>query len=76
MTPPVPDLEYSADEMQRLADLVVRRSIAHVESLRAQPVTGDVRAEALCRTLREPAPLHVPELDTQPPVRVQLTSSR
>ncbi|HTM30050.1 MAG TPA: aminotransferase class V-fold PLP-dependent enzyme [Vicinamibacterales bacterium] len=42
--------------MQRLADLVVRRSIAHVASLPEQPVMGNVRAEDLCRALREPAP--------------------
>ena len=50
------DLEYTAVEMQRLADLVVRRSIAHVASLPEQPVMGNVRAEELCRALREPAP--------------------
>jgi aromatic-L-amino-acid decarboxylase len=50
------DLEYTAVEMQRLADLVVRRSIAHVASLPEQPVMGNVRAEDLCRALREPAP--------------------
>ena len=63
MSDPVPNLEYSAAEMQRLADLVVRRSIAHVASLPNQPVIGDVRAEALCRALRAPAPEGPTELE-------------
>jgi aromatic-L-amino-acid decarboxylase len=42
--------------MRRLADLVVRRSIAHVASLPGQPVVGDVGDEAFCIAMREPAP--------------------
>ena len=51
-----PDLEFSAAEMQRMADAVVARSIAHVTTLAAQPILGDTAAEAFCRSLREPAP--------------------
>jgi aromatic-L-amino-acid decarboxylase len=54
--PPAPSLEYSVAEMRRMADLVVSRALAHVGSLPAQPVLGDVRAEAFCRALREPVP--------------------
>jgi aromatic-L-amino-acid decarboxylase len=56
MMPHPPDFEFSPAEMHRMADAVVRRSIAHVASLATQPVCGDVRAEDLCRSLREPAP--------------------
>jgi aromatic-L-amino-acid/L-tryptophan decarboxylase len=51
-----PNLEFTTGEMQRLADLVVRRSIAHLASLPKQPVLGNVDADALCRAMREPAP--------------------
>ena len=54
--PPVPNLEFSADDMRRMADAVVARSIGHVASLGAQPVLGDVDARAFYRSLREPAP--------------------
>src|SRR5687768_12825016 len=39
--PAIPNLEFSADEMRRMADAVVARSIEHVASLRTQPVLGD-----------------------------------
>lgn len=39
-----------------MAEEVVSRSIAHVASADRQPSRGDVDAEALCRSLREPAP--------------------
>ena len=55
MTAP-PDFEFSVEEMTRMADLVVRRSIAHVATLATQPVLGDVQARDFCRALREPAP--------------------
>ena len=53
---PVPNLEFSADEMRRMADAVAARSIEHVASLGAQPVLGDVNAREFCRALREPVP--------------------
>jgi aromatic-L-amino-acid/L-tryptophan decarboxylase len=42
--------------MRAMADEVVSRSVAHIESLGRQPSCGDVDAAALCRALREPAP--------------------
>ncbi len=39
-----------------MADAVVQRAIAHVASQPDQPVCGDVAADALCRSLRGPAP--------------------
>jgi len=42
--------------MRAMADEVVARCIAHIESLGRQPSCGDIDAAALCRALREPAP--------------------
>jgi aromatic-L-amino-acid decarboxylase len=53
---PLPNLDFSADDMRRMADAVTARSIEHVASLGAQPVLGDVNARELCRRLQEPAP--------------------
>ena len=39
-----------------MADEVLARCIAHIESLPEQPASGDVDAAALCRAMREPAP--------------------
>ncbi|MCC7031240.1 MAG: aminotransferase class V-fold PLP-dependent enzyme [Acidobacteria bacterium] len=52
----VPDLEFSPADMRAMADAVVSRAVDHLASLPAQPASGDVRAEALCRSMREPAP--------------------
>jgi aromatic-L-amino-acid/L-tryptophan decarboxylase len=52
------NLELSADEMRAIADDVVARAVAHIESLRDQPVCGDVDAADLCRRMREPVPEH------------------
>jgi aromatic-L-amino-acid decarboxylase len=52
------DLEYSPDQMRAMADEVVARCVAHLRSLPDQPVRGDVDAEDLCRSMREPAPEH------------------
>jgi basic amino acid/polyamine antiporter, APA family len=46
---PVPNLEFSADEMRRMADAVTARSIEHVASLGAQPVLGDVNGRGFYR---------------------------
>ena len=54
--PPDPDLEFSAGAMRRMAEAVVERSIAHVASLGAQPVRGDVEAGSFVQALREPVP--------------------
>ena len=50
------NLELTATEMRGLADQTVARVIAHIDSLPSQPASGDVRAEALCRTMREGPP--------------------
>jgi aromatic-L-amino-acid decarboxylase len=50
------DLEFSPDDMRRMAREVADRAIDHIASLAAQPACGDVRAEELVRRLREPAP--------------------
>ena len=42
--------------MRAMADDVVARCIAHIESLGRQPSCGDIDAAAVCRALREPAP--------------------
>src|SRR3954469_7433988 len=47
-----------------MADDVVARCIAHIESLPQQPACGDVDAAALCRAMREPAPEQGAALDS------------
>jgi aromatic-L-amino-acid decarboxylase len=42
--------------MRAMADEVVSRCVAHIESLGRQPSCGDVDAAAMCRALREPPP--------------------
>lgn len=42
--------------MRTMADAVTARCIDHIASLPSQPILGDVAAEDLCRSLREPAP--------------------
>lgn len=51
-----PDLDFTAAEMRTLADQAVGHVIEHLATLDRQPACGDVRAEDLCRALREPAP--------------------
>ena len=50
------DLEFSVADMHRMAQAVSERSVGHIATLAAQPSCGDVRAETLSRSLREPAP--------------------
>jgi len=50
--------------MRAMADEVVERCIAHIESLPRQPASGDVDASALCRAMREPAPEHGAPLES------------
>ena len=50
------DLEFTPAQMQAMGDEVLRRVVAHLATIHAQPVRGDVDAAALCRKLREPAP--------------------
>lgn len=49
-------LELTADQMQRMGEETLARIVAHLASLDTQPARGDVHAEALCLSLREPAP--------------------
>ncbi len=42
--------------MRAMATEVTERVIDHIASLPQQPASGDVRAEALCRDMREPVP--------------------
>jgi aromatic-L-amino-acid decarboxylase len=51
-------LEMTADDMRTLGDDALGRIVEHVAGIGRQPVRGDVAAEALCRSLREPAPEH------------------
>jgi len=50
------DLEFSVDDMRRMASAVAERAIDHIATLAAQPSCGDVGAENLARSLREPVP--------------------
>ncbi|RPJ84017.1 MAG: aminotransferase class V-fold PLP-dependent enzyme, partial [Acidobacteria bacterium] len=50
------DLEFAPGEMQEMGRLVLDRVITHVASLGTQPAVGDLAAEDLCRSMREPAP--------------------
>ncbi len=50
------NLEFSAAEMRDLADRTVARVVQHIATLDRQPACGDVRAEDLCRRMREAAP--------------------
>jgi len=50
------DLEFSAEDMRRMGEAVLERSVAHLASIGDQPIRGDVDAAELCRALREPAP--------------------
>jgi aromatic-L-amino-acid decarboxylase len=50
--------------MRAMADAVVARCVAHIESLPQQPASGNVDAAALCRAMREPAPEQGAPLDS------------
>jgi aromatic-L-amino-acid decarboxylase len=52
------DLEFSPEMMLTMGQDALERVVAHLVSLPDQPACGDVRAEAICRALREPAPEH------------------
>jgi aromatic-L-amino-acid decarboxylase len=52
------DLELPADVMLSMGQAALARVVDHIVSLADQTVLGDVRAEELCRRLREPAPEH------------------
>ncbi len=49
-------MEFSSHDMRAMADQVVARCVAHIESLPQQPLYGVNDAEALCLRMRERAP--------------------
>ena len=57
------NLDFTADEMRAMAGAVVARAVAHMSALDTAPACGDVQAEALCRSLREPAPARPADLE-------------
>jgi aromatic-L-amino-acid/L-tryptophan decarboxylase len=58
------DLELPPDRMQAMGRAVLDRLIDHIAALDDQPACGDVRAEDLCRAMREPPPEHGAGLET------------
>ena len=50
------NLEFTPDQMRALGRSTLDRVIAHIASLPEQPICGDIKAEELCRSMREPAP--------------------
>lgn len=57
------DLDLTPAQMRSMGEAVLSRVIEHLASLPEQPARGDVCAEELCRSLREPAPEHGADLD-------------
>jgi aromatic-L-amino-acid decarboxylase len=57
------DLDLTPARMRAMGEEVLSRVIDHLASLPDQPACGDVRAEDLCRTLREPTPEQGADLD-------------
>ena len=57
------NLEFTTAEMRAMAEQVVARAVEHIASLKDQPACGDVRADDLARSLREPAPERPMPLD-------------
>ncbi len=52
------DLELPPEVMRTMGQAVLARVVDHIVSLPDQPACGNVVAEDLCRTLREPVPEH------------------
>jgi aromatic-L-amino-acid decarboxylase len=57
------DLEFPPEAMRALGAATLDRVIRHLATLDEQPACGDLNAEALCRSLREPAPEQGVELE-------------
>jgi aromatic-L-amino-acid decarboxylase len=57
------DLDLAPERMRAMGEAVLRRVIDHLATLPEQPACGDVHAEDLCRSLREPAPERGADLD-------------
>ncbi len=50
------NLKFTPDEMTVMGRATLDRVVAHIATLHDQPICGDVRAEMLCRSMREPPP--------------------
>lgn len=58
------NLEFSATDMQAMSAVTLRHVLAHLAALPSQPSRGDFsNIEALCRSLREDAPLEACALE-------------
>ena len=57
------NLDLTNEQMREMTEAVLARVLEHHAALVDQPPRGDVRAEALCRALREPAPMDPAPLD-------------
>jgi aromatic-L-amino-acid decarboxylase len=61
----IANLELSPTEMRAMGDAVMARAVEHLATLPTQPSRGDyIGIEALCRSLREPAPEHGSDLQS------------
>jgi aromatic-L-amino-acid decarboxylase len=58
------DLDLSAEAFRAMGQAVLGHLAEHLASIREQPACGDVRAEALCRALREPIPEEGSDLES------------
>ena len=56
------NLEFTTDEMRAMGRDTLERAIAHIASLAAQPICGDIDAAPDCRDMREPSPEDPSEL--------------
>jgi aromatic-L-amino-acid decarboxylase len=50
------NLEFTADDMRRMGEMVLDRVVDHIASLPSQPAMGEPHSEAFCRAMREAAP--------------------
>ena len=58
------NLEYTPEQMTAMGRATLDRVVAHVASLPAQPICGDVDVDDLCRAMREPVPEAGADLET------------
>jgi aromatic-L-amino-acid decarboxylase len=57
------ELDFTPDEMRAMGEAALARIVEHLASLSAQPARGDIRAEGLCRAMREGPPEEPTGLD-------------
>lgn len=50
------NLDFTPDEVRAMGEATLARIVEHLATLDRQPSCGDVDAQALCRSLREPPP--------------------